>query len=75
MFNRSNVITSKIQLKLKRWSSKLRECMCVDGEKVDSMKSIAFEFKRAFSHALRAKFFINTFYVTKELSTYLKASI
>lgn len=72
MFNRSNVITSKIQLKLKRWSSKLRECVCVDGEKVDS---IAFEFKRAFSHALRAKFFINTFYVTKELSTYLKASI
>lgn len=78
MFIRSHVITSKIQLKLKRWSSKLRECVCVDGEKVVSMKSIAFEFKRAFSRLhmhCEQKFFINTFYVTKELSTYLKASI
>lgn len=76
MFNRSHVITSKIQLKLKRWSSKLRECVCVDGEKVDS---IAFEFKRAFSRSLHMHCEQNsssTLYMSqKELSTYLKASI
>lgn len=72
MFNRSHVITSKIQLKLKRWSSKLRECVCVDGEKVDSMKSIAFEFKRAFSRSLHMHCEQNS---SSTPSTYLKASI
>lgn len=55
MFNRSHVITSKIQLKLKRWSSKLNVCVWMGKRSIQQLLSLKEHFHVLFCTCTASK--------------------